>query len=46
MEGKNNIKLSDVENDELIEIQKVVNDFLNYLKSEYENIEKMEEERS
>lgn len=41
-----NIKTSELENDELLDVQKQIQGFLKFLDSEYENIKKSEEENS
>lgn len=45
MENKNN-KLSTVEHEDLFESHKKIEDFLKFLNGEYENIKKLEAERS
>ena len=41
-----NIKTSKLENDELLDVQKQVQNFLKFLESEYETVKKLEEENS
>jgi len=41
-----NIKTSKLENAELLEVQKQVQNFLKFLDSEYETVKKLEEENS
>lgn len=40
------INTSELENDELLDVQKQIQSFLKFLDSEYENIKKLEEENS
>lgn len=40
------IKTSKLENDELLDVQKQVQNFLKFLESEYETVKKLEEENS
>ena len=41
-----NIKISKLENDELLNVQKQVESFLKFLDAEYETVKKLEEENS
>ena len=41
-----NVKLSKLENDELLIVQKQVQSFIKFLDTEYETVKKMEEENS
>lgn len=41
-----NIKTSNLENDELLDVQKQVESFLKFLEAEYETVKKLEEENS
>lgn len=41
-----NVKLSKLENDELLNVQKQVQSFIKFLDTEYETVKKMEEENS
>ena len=41
-----NIKTSKLENAELLDVQKQVQNFLKFLESEYETVKKLEEENS
>jgi len=41
-----NIKVSKLENDELLDAQKQLQSFLKFLESEYETVKKLEEENS
>lgn len=41
-----NINTSELENNELLDVQKQIQSFLKFLDSEYENIKKLEEENS
>lgn len=41
-----NINISELENNELLDVQKQIQSFLKFLDSEYENIKKLEEENS
>lgn len=41
-----NIKISNLENDELLDIQKQVESFLKFLNGENETVKKLEEENS
>ena len=45
MEAKD-LKVSKFQNDELLEAQNMVSGFLKYLNSEFENIKKMEADKS
>ena len=40
------VRITEVDYTELIEIHKSINDFMNFLDGEYENIKKMEADRS
>lgn len=40
------IKVSKLENDEILNVQKQVESFLKFLNSEYETVKKLEEENS
>ena len=41
-----NVKPSNLENDELLDVQKQVESFLKFLDNEYETVKKLEEENS
>ena len=41
-----NIKTSKLENDEILNVQKQIQNFLKFLDSEYETVKKLEEENS
>ena len=41
-----NVKPSNLENDELLDVQKQVESFLKFLDNEYESVKKLEEENS
>ena len=41
-----NIKVSKLENDELLDAQKQLQSFLKFLETEYETVKKLEEENS
>lgn len=41
-----NIKVSKLENNELLDVQKQIQGFLKFLDSEYETVKKLEEENS
>ena len=41
-----NIKTSNLENKELLEVQKQIESFLKFLNSEYDTVKKLEEENS
>lgn len=41
-----NVKTSNLENDELLDIQKQVESFLKFLNGEYDTVKKLEEENS
>lgn len=40
------IKVSKLENDELLDVQKQIQNFLKFLNTEYETVKKLEEENS
>ena len=41
-----NVKVSKLENKELLDVKKQVESFLNFLNSEYDTVKKLEEENS
>ena len=41
-----NVKVSKLEDDELLDVQKQIQSFLKFLETEYETVKKLEEENS